>query len=74
MLITLIFLVIALNQRLLPVSHIQLMSMCAGGSLAKQTAKLANRNITYHKFSAQFMNGVGWGRESFQLLVFWGFF
>jgi len=30
-----------------------------GGSIARQIAKLANRNIPYHECHAQFMN-VGW--------------
>jgi len=28
-----------------------------GGSTARQIAKLASRNIPYHKHHAQFMNG-----------------
>ena len=40
------------------------MSMCAGGSLARQTAKLANGNIPYHKRRAQFMNGFGQGEKA----------
>jgi len=59
MLVTRVFLVVAVNQGLFPASRIQLMNRCAGGSIARQTAKLADGNIPYHKRHAPFMNGVG---------------
>jgi len=64
MLITQMFLVVSINRGLFPVSLFHLMSMCAGGSLARQTAKLANGNIPYHKRRAQFMNGFGQGEKA----------
>jgi len=48
-----------------------------GGSTARQPAKLANRNIPYHRRRAQFVDGgwpgrvVGSGISAFQL--FWEF-
>ena len=48
------------NQGLLPVSDIQLTSRCAGpGREHRQTAKLANGNVPYHRHHVQFMN-TGW--------------
>ena len=41
-----------------------------GGSTTRQTTKLANGNVPYHKHHAQFMNG-GWpggGKRSFCLI------
>jgi len=42
-----------------------------GGSTVRQTAKLANGNIAYHRHHAQFING-GWpgGRKHSALLFF----
>jgi len=34
-----------------------------GGSTDRQTAKLADRNIPYHRHHVQLINGVGWGIE-----------
>jgi len=56
------FSVVAINQGLCPVSHIQLMSRCAEGSITRQIAKTTNGNIPYHERHAQFKNGH-WLRE-----------
>jgi len=61
MLITLVVLVVAINQGLFPVSSVQLMSRCAGGIIAGQLAKLANGNIPYHRCHAQSTNGAWLG-------------
>ena len=45
---------------------------CFSNAGNEQTAKLANRNIPYHKCHAQFMNGVGQGTGSYQLFIFSG--
>jgi len=44
-----------------------------GGSTAKQTARLDNENIPYHKCHTQFINGGVEGEKAISFLVFWEF-
>ena len=74
MLITLIFSVVAVNQGLFPVSQSQLMSRRAGagGSMARQVARLADGNIPRQRGHARFVTGLGWGAGGFWLFGFPG--